>query len=238
MDLSRIRDDLEQFAEALSREEYLTRSGLRDESRAAAIRERFASLTSRSAFEEVRAASQEAKGDEARRLRFLAEFLGTNRIEYQVRDASDRLTTAEAGQTIAVDGEQIPLRSVEARIKNEPDRSRRAALDSARLSAMAELTGLRREILERSHEEAQRLGFAGYTALCRELSGIDLPSLRELTQPILIRTLDMSQEVLGWYLRRRVGVGLREAQRHDLLRLFRAPQFDANLPPRALREAA
>jgi len=238
MDLSRIRDDLEQFAEALSREEYLTRSGLKDESRAAAVRERFASLASRSAFQEVRAASQEAEGDEARRLRFLAEFLGTNRVEYQVRDASDRLTTAEAGQTIVVDGERIPLRSVEARIKNEPDRSRRAALESARLSAVAELTGLRREILERSHEEAQHLGFAGYTPLCRELSGIDLPALRELTQPILTRSLDMYRDLLGWYLRRRVGVESSGARRHDLLRLFRAPEFDASLPPHALREAA
>jgi hypothetical protein len=239
MDLSRIRDDLERFAEALSREEYLTRSGLKDESRAAAVREQFAWLASRSAFEQVRAALQEAAGtDEARRLRFLAEFLGTNRVEYQVRDASDRLMTAEAGQTIAVDGERIPLRSGEVRIKNEPDRSRRAALESARLRAIAELTGLRHEILERSREEAQRLGFAGYTALCRELSGIDLPALRELTQPILARSLDMYRDLLAWYLRRGVGVELREARRHDLLRLFRAPEFDAALPPHALREAA
>ena len=239
MDLNRIRDDLEQFAEALSREEYLTRSGLKDESRAAAVREQFASLASRSAFEEVRAALQEAAGtDEARRLRFLAEFLGTNRVEYQIRDASDRLITADAGQTIAVDGERIPLRSVEVRIKNEPDRSRRAALESACLRAIAELTGLRREILERSHEEVQRLGFTGYTTLCRELSGIDLPALRELTQPILARSLDMYRDLLAWYLRRRVGVELREAQRHDLLRLFRAPEFDVHLPPHVLREAA
>ncbi len=238
MDLSRIRDDLEQFAEALSREEYLTRSGLKDESRAAAVRERFASLASRAAFEEVRAASQEAEGDEAKRLRFLAEFLGTNRVEYQVREVSDRLTTAEASQTIAVEGERIPLRSGEVRIKNEPDRSRRAALESARLSVIAELAGLRREILEQSHEEAQRLGFAGYTPFCRELSGIDLSALRDLTQPILARSLDMYRDLLGWYLRRRIGVELREAQRHDLLRLFRAPEFDTHLPPHALREAA
>lgn len=51
MDLSQIRDDLEKFAEALSREEYLTRAGLKDESRAAAIRERYASLASRSLFD-------------------------------------------------------------------------------------------------------------------------------------------------------------------------------------------
>jgi hypothetical protein len=239
MELTRIRDDLEQFAEALNREEYLTRAGLKDESRAGVLRERFASLVTRSAFEEVRAASrQAAEEDEARRLRFLAEFLGMNRVEYQVRDASDRLTTAEAEQSLAVDGERIPLRSAEVRIKNEPDRSRRAALASAHLTAITGLAGLRHEIVERSHEEARRLGFAGYTALCRELSGIDLVALRDLTQPILARSLDMYRDVLEWYLRRRVGVEVREVQRHDLLRLFRAPELDASLPPGALREAA
>lgn len=239
MDLSRIRDDLEKFAEALSREEYLTRAGLKDESRAAAIRERYASLASRSLFDEVwgkaRAAS---RNEEARGLRFLAEFLGTNWIEYQLRESSDRLTTAEAGQTISVDGERIPLRSAEVRIKNEADRSRRAALESSRLSAVAELNGLRREILERSHAEAQRLGFAGYTSFCQELSGIDLVALRELTRPILSRTQDMYRDLLAWYLRRRLGVEPREARRHDLARLFRAPEFDGSLPAGTLREAA
>jgi hypothetical protein len=239
MDLSRIRDDLEGFAEALSREEYQTRAGLKDESRAAAIRERYASLASRSLFDEVWGKAREAPAnDEARRLRFLAEFLGTNWIEYQVRVPSDRLTTAEAGQTIAVDGERIPVRSAEVRIKNEADRSRRAALETARLAAVAELNGLRREILERSHAEAQRLGFAGYPALCRELSGIDLVALRELTRPILPRTREMYRDLLAWYLKRRVGVELKEARRHDLSRLFRAPEFDASLPAGALREAA
>ena len=239
MDLSRIRDDLEQFAEALSREDYLTRAGLKEESRAAAIRERFTSLGSRSAFEEVRAGAREAtEADEGRRLRFLAEFLGTNCIEYQVREPSDRLTTAEAGQTIAVDGERIPLRSVEVRIKNEADRSRRAALESARLATVAEFTGLRREMLERSHQEVERLGYPDYTALCQELSGIDLAGLRDLTQPILSRSLDMYRDLLAWYLKRRIGIELSQARRHDLARLFRAPEFDAGLPPDALREAA
>ena len=239
MDLSRIRNDLEQFAEALGREEYLTRAGLKDESRAAAIRERFAVLGSRSAFGEVRAEAQAtADAEGARRLRFLAEFLGTNCIEYQVRDLCDRLTTAEAEQTIALDGERVPLRSGEVRIKNEGDRSRRANLESARLAAVAELNGLRREILERAHGEAQRLGFAGYAMLCQELSGIDLAALHDLTQPILAYTLDAYRELLGWYLKRRVGVLLRQARRHDLARLFRAPEFDASLPPSSLREAA
>jgi len=239
MDLACLREELEQFAEALSREKYLTRAGLKDESRTADIRDRYASLASRSLFDDVWGKARGASGnDEARRLRFLAEFLGTNWIEYQVREPSDRLTTTEARQTIAVDGERVPFRSAEVRIKNEADRSRRAALESARLSVIGELNGLRREILERSHAEAQRLGFAGYTALCRELSGIDHVALRELTRPILPRTLEMYRDLLAWYLKRRVGVELKEARRHDLARLFRAPEFDGSLPPGALREAA
>ncbi|HEX7628770.1 MAG TPA: hypothetical protein VF431_00375, partial [Candidatus Methylomirabilis sp.] len=217
MNLSILRADLEEFAEAISREEYLTRAGLKAESQAAAVREQFAVLGSRDAFEEVHDKAQDASGaEEARRLRYLAEFLGTTCVEYRARVLNDRLATAEALQTVEADGRQIPLRSVEARIKNEDDRARRAALEAARLSAVAEMNGLRREILETGHEEASRLGFPGYTALCRELSGIDLATLRDLTQPILSRSQDMYREVLAWYLTRWVGAPPREARRHDL----------------------
>jgi hypothetical protein len=239
MNLSLLRVDLEEFAEALSREEYLTRAGLKAESRAAKIREQFAILGSREAFEEVRDKAQESPGsEEARRLRYLAEFLATTCIEYRVRSLSDRLATAEAAQAVLVDGEQIPLRSVEARLKNESERERRAALERARLTAVANMNGLRREILEAGHEEATRLGFTGYTALCRELSGIDFTALRDLTQPLLPRSLDMYREVLTWYLARWIGTSPREARRHDLVRLFRAPGFDRLMPPDVLREAA
>ena len=76
MDLSRIRTDLEAFAQALAREEYLNRAGLKEESRAAAIRDRFPALSDPSVFQEVRAAAQANTDAElARRLRFLAEVL-------------------------------------------------------------------------------------------------------------------------------------------------------------------
>ncbi|HSB78297.1 MAG TPA: hypothetical protein VLM91_05900 [Candidatus Methylomirabilis sp.] len=239
MDLHRIQDDLEQFARALCQEEYLIRAGLKDQSRAAVIRERFSSLGTRSAFEEARAeALAVADPDHARQLRHLVEFLGSNCIEYQVRNLIDRLATAEAGQTITVDGERLPLHAAEVRIRNEADRASRVRLESARLVAISEMSGLRREILQRTHEEAARLGFAGFTAFCRELSGIDLAALRDLTQPILTRTLDMYQELLAWYLKRWVGVELRAARRHDLARLFRASDLDSSLPPGNLREAA
>jgi hypothetical protein len=239
MDLRLLRVDLEEFAEALSREEYLTRAGLKDESRAAAIRERFSALGGREAFEAAREGALAAtSGDEGRRLRFLAEFLGTTCVEYRVRAASDRLATAEAAQTVVVDGEEIPLRSVEGRIKNAAERSRRDALDAARTDAVAKLNGLRREMLDASHEEARRLGFPDYATFVRELSGIDAARLRDLVRPVLARSRDMYQEALSWYLTRWTGIPLREARRHDLVRLFRAPDLDPSFPAGGLREAA
>jgi hypothetical protein len=239
MDLRLLRVELEEFAEALSREEYLTRAGLKDESRAAAIRERFAALGSREAFEAAREGAPAApSGDEGRRLRYLAEFLGTTCVEYRVRAVSDRLATAEAAQTVGVDGQEIPLRSVESRIKNAAERSRRDALESARLDAIADLNGLRREMLELSHEEVRRLGSPDYATFCRNLSGIDLARLRELTLPILPRSRDMYEEALSWYLGRWAGTSPREARRHDLVRLFRAADLDPVFPADGLREAA
>jgi len=48
----------------------------------------------------------------------------------------------------------------------------------------------------------------------------------------------MYADVLAWFLRRRLGIHPHEARRHDLARLFRAPEFDGSLVPERLREAA
>src|SRR4030042_2217557 len=167
-----------------------------------------------------------------------AEVLGTTCVEYRVRAVSDRLATAEAAQTVGVDGQEIPLRSVESRIKNAAERSRRDALESARLDAIADLNGLRREMLELSHEEVRRLGSPDYATFCRNLSGIDLARLRELTLPILPRSRDMYEEALSWHLGRWAGTSPREARRHDLVRLFRAADLDPVFPADGPGEAA
>jgi hypothetical protein len=75
-------------------------------------------------------------------------------------------------------------------VRNEPIRARRAAVEAARLRTLEQLNGMRAEILDAVHAEAERLGFPGYTACCRQLSGIDLPALHELVRPSLPRTDD------------------------------------------------
>jgi hypothetical protein len=239
MDIAQLRSDIETCGGALSREEYLTRAGLKDESQSAAIREAFPALASRALFEEAREQAQAEQDPELKRgLRFVAEFLGTNVVEYAIRALSDRLLSLEAARTITADAEVIPLRAAEVRVKNEAERPRRAVIDAVRLRAVEELNGLRRDMLEASHAEVDRLGFSGYTAFCQALSGIDLVALRDLVHPILARTADAYRDLLEWHLKRRLGVEPREARRHDLVRLLRAAELDAVFPRSALREAA
>jgi hypothetical protein len=239
MDLDRLREDVEAYAAALCREEYLTRAGLKDESATAAIRERFSVLGSRGLFEEVRDQAQAASDPElARSLRVLAEFLGMTCLEYRVRGLADRLTTSEARQTLAIEGDRIPLRAADVRIRNEAHRPLRGLIESARLRLVGELNSLRSEIQDAWHDEADRLGVAGYTALFHALSGIDAAALDELVQPILSRTADAYRDLLEWYLKRHLAVQPGEAHRHDLMRVLRAPGLDAVFPAQALREAA
>lgn len=239
MDLSKLRNDIEAYGGALSREEYLTRAGLKDESRAADIREAFPRLASRALFEEAREQAGTEQDPELKRgLRFAAELLGTNVVEYAIRAQSDRLLSLEAARTITADAEVIPLRSAEVRVKNAAERPRRAVIDAVRLRAIEELNGLRRDMLEASRAEVDRLGFPGYAAFCQALSGIDLVALRGLVQPILARTADAYRDLLEWHLKRRLGVEPRDARRHDLVRLLRAAELDTVFPHSLMREAA
>lgn len=239
LDLASIRRELETFAEALSREEYASRAGLKIESQAAAIREQFASLGSRENFQEAWAAAQSA-GDpeERRRLRLLAEFLGTTVVEFRGRFLQDRLAGAEAGQSVVADGEGFPLRSAEARIRNEAERPRRAVFERARCAAVADLNGPRQELFEATAEEIRRLGFPDTIACCQALSGIDLRALHALVHPLLARSREAYAELAAWYLRRWAGVEPERAHRHDLARVFRAAAFDGALSPDRLRAAA
>jgi hypothetical protein len=59
-----------------------------------------------------------------------------------------------------------------------------------------------------------------------------------LVRPLLPGTRDAYHELLAWYLRRWADVEPGRAQRHDLLRVFRAAPLDGILPADRLREAA
>ena len=232
MDIGDLRARVEGFIRELTQEDYRNRAGLQVESRLAAVHERHAALADRDLLLEARERRGKAGAEEEHAgWACLEEFLTTNWLEHAVRGIQDRLQAMEAGATLDLPEESIPLRAADPRICNEERRARREALEAARCRALATLLPLHAELWDRAHDLAQELGHPSYAALCASISGVPLEGLAPEADELLRETEDAYEEHLRWYARRHLNVPFRELKRHDLLRLFRAPQWDAAFPP-------
>ncbi len=232
MDIGQLRERVEAFCRESTEEDYRNRAGLQAESRLAAVYERHASLADRALLPEARARAAEA-GDAEERAGWacLAEFLTTHHLEHAVRAVLDRLHTLEAGATLDLPEEQILLRSADPQLRNEADRPQRDAVERARARALRALLPHHAELWDRLHALAQELGHPSYADLCALVSGVPLADLGPEAEALLRETADAYEDHLRWYARRHLGAPFRELKRHDLLRLFRAPQWDAAFPP-------
>ena len=223
---------MEAFLRERNEEDYRNRAGLQAESRLAAVHERHAALAGRDLLLAARAGRQEATAEEERAgWAHLEEFLTAHHLEHAARAVLDRLQGLEAGGTLDLPDEPIPLRAADARLRNEPGRARRGAIEAARGRALEALLPHHVDLWDRLHGLARELGFPSYAALCAHISGIPLKDLAPEAEALLRETEDAYEEHLRWYARRHLNAPFRELKRHDLLRLFRAPQWDSTFAP-------
>jgi hypothetical protein len=165
-------------------------------------------------------------------------FTARHFLEASVAALRDRLASAERKAVLHVEGRAIPLPEVEDALRDEPDRAMRGRIEGAQAEALRLTAPLRAELLARLEESAAALGYPGVIALTRALGAADLDALARHARAILDETEEMYEETLAWALRRHQSVRLKEARRHDLLRLFRAPALDPVLPARLLLRSA
>jgi len=239
MDLAAYRAAAAAFSAELGVELYRHFAGLADELAIEPIYERHGALFTRAAVDELRALAAGADdGDGARGLRALTSFAVEGFLGQATKELDAELARREAELTLAVDGERIGYRESSIVQANEPDRARRAALEAARLEALAaRLTPLRLEAHERTHALARELGWASYHAMCSELSGIDLVALERQTAAFAAATDATYRERLEPELRAGVGVGWDELARADLPVFFRDRDADARFPAERLVES-
>ena len=169
---------MEAFLRERNEEDYRNRAGLQAESRLAAVHERHAALAGRDLLLAARAGRQEATAEEERAgWAHLEEFLTAHHLEHAARAVLDRLQGLEAGGTLDLPDEPIPLRAADARLRNEPGRARRDAIEAARGRALEALLPHHVDLWDRLHGLARELGFPSYAALCAHISGIPLKDL-------------------------------------------------------------
>jgi oligoendopeptidase F len=113
---------------------------------------------------------------------------------------------------------------------NSPDRDRRRRLEQARNELTEEhLLPIHLDSAGIEREAVRQLGATTYAELHRQF-GFRLDELGEQARGFLEATERMYEEAADRLFRARVGVGLSEAERYDVARLFRAPEWDPSFP--------
>ncbi len=214
----------EAFENATTREYYLNYAGHKDDLALAPIFARHADLFRQ---ETVRRALRTRAKDS--RLPHLREFVVQGYLEQAAKELTEEIAGRETADTVEWEGEQIPYRSVQQLLMNEPDAGRRHELDERRLEVTAAQNPLRERRWDLLYGRIRGLGFDSYVALCDELGAMGLDRLHEIMERFLWETEKPYRDRLEEELRG-IDVDPALAERSDLLRLFRSPQFDEAFP--------
>jgi hypothetical protein len=237
--LDDLRVRTEALQQALAEEYYESTAGLKSTSNVSQIYRRYQDVISRAAIDSVkkrlealeRGEAPLVDSEEPRRLRYLLAFQTEEFIGSELKSITDEILTRESSAKIRLGpDEEIAFRKLSTEIANTRDRDRRAALERAHLAFVEELTPLLAERVGLESGIARSFGQPSYAALWQATSEIDLAELDKLFQGFLARTEDMYREAMGWVVRKRIGLPLADAHRHDVLAIFRGEEFDDLFP--------
>jgi hypothetical protein len=224
-ELDAYREQADRFIAAIDEEFYLHYAGHKDSLDLAPIYERYADLTS---LEQASAIAAAVNGD--RRIRELWRFACQGYLGNLTREHSERSAALEAELTASVDGDEIPYRMLRPTMANEPDRDKRQRLEQARNELTEEhLLPIQLDADRIEREAVVELGAPTYAELHRRF-GFRLEELAAQARAFLDSTERMWENAGDRLLRAQVGVGLAEARRFDVARLFRAPEWDPSFP--------
>ena len=226
-ELDSYREQADRFIAELDEEYYLHYAGLKESFDLVPIYERHRNLTEP---EIVASIGLSVNGGD--RVRELWKFACEGYLGQLTRDHAEKLAALESETQVTVDGEDIPYRMVRSALANEPDRAKREQLDARANAVLDErMNPIHLEASEIVQRAVHELGFANYLELYRKaLPSSALDDLAVQCRALLDSTERLYEEAADRLFRSRVGIGLAEAQRWDVPRLMRGPEWDALFP--------
>jgi hypothetical protein len=224
-ELDAYREQADRFIAELDEETYLHFAGLKDSYELVPIYEKYSDLTE---LEKAQWIGLAVNG--GRRVRELWRFACEGYFGNLTREPTQRLAELEAELKATVDGEEIPYRMLRPVTANTDDRPKRQRLEEARNRLTDEhLNPLHLDTVRVVHEETPKFGSPNYTELYRTF-GYGLDELAEQARMFLASTEQLWEREGDKLFRARAGVGLGEAQRWDVSRVFRAVAWDEAFP--------
>ncbi len=226
-ELDAYREQADRFIAELDEEFYLHYAGHKDTFDLSPIYERHRNLTD---LDTVKSVGLAVNG--GARVRELWRFACEGYFGELTRDHAERLAALESEVHVKVDGEEIPYRMIRPALANEPDRGKRERLDSKANEVLEErMNPLHLDAARTVQRAAQDLGFDSYLELYRKaLPSTALDDLAAQCRAFLDSTERLYEDAADRLFRNRVGLSLAEAQRWDVPRLFRAPEWDPMFP--------
>ena len=175
---------LQRYLYERSEEGRAVRVGEKETSEQAAIVARYADLFSREQLDVLRAAEESAAGEERERLFRLRKTCEGGLLVSELAEREDALENAILAARVTFRGEEMPLRSAQARLAVLSDYGDRDELGELQAELSATFNDDRLELLRASEElEAELSGQADPVARNEEEKGI---SLRELESALAI----------------------------------------------------
>jgi hypothetical protein len=224
-ELDRIRERADRFIAELDEEYYQHFAGLKETLDLAPIYERYADLTT---LDTANAVGATANGDKHRTE--LWRFTCENYLGALTREHSEKVASLEATLEADIDGKKVPFRMLRPTLGNEPDREKRREIDRVRTTMTEEhLNPIYLDAVRVHRSGLEQLGEPSYIELYRRF-GYKLEELADQCRAVLESTERLYEESADKLFRDRVGVGLDVAERWDVLRVFRAPQWDPQFP--------
>jgi oligoendopeptidase F len=231
-DLDRFRERADRFIAELDEEFYLHYAGLKEKLELAPIYDRYSELTQ---LEQAKALGATANGD--KRIRELWRFSAEGYLSELTREHAEKIAEREASLEATIDGETIPFRMLRPAMANEPDRDKRERIDRTRVELTEEhLNPIYVEGVGIIHEGVEHLEAPTYADLYRRF-GFRLDELADQCRALLDSTEKIFEESADKLFRARVGIGLDEAKRWDVIRTFRAPEWDPQFPQEKMMPA-
>ena len=225
LELDTYRDRVDRFIAELDEEYYLHYAGRKDTLDLEPIYERYPELSS---LQQAQALGEAADGD--RGVSELWRFASENFLAELTREHSEKTAALEAELEATVDGETIPYRMIRPTMANAEDRGRRQLLEEARNRLTDEhINPVLADAVRTVNTAVPQLGSETYLDLYRRF-GFRLDELADQCRAVLESTEQLYEDTADRLFRARAGVGLAEAERWDVTRVFRAPGWDQAFP--------
>ena len=180
---------LDAFLQDRSEEARAVRVGEKETSEQAAIIARYADLFTRGQLEALLEAEAEASDNDRESVARLRLTCQEGIVTRELAEREDALENALLAARVPWDGEELPLRTAQARLAVEPEYSRRDGLGRATLDVSASFNDERRSLLaDRNQLEAEITGIADPVARSEAEKGVPLIPILDAVNTARVET--------------------------------------------------